>query len=197
MAAVRRALGPEVRLRIDANGAWRAEEAVSIIQALEEYGLEMVEQPVPAAEVEGMARVRAAVGVPIAADEAVTDLEAARRLLECGAADVLVVKAMVVGGPRPARRIAELAAAAGAAVVVTTSIDAGIGTAAALHLAATLPPDGPACGLATASLLVADIITRPLLAQGGRLELPQGPGLGIVLDEGKLARYGGREREVS
>ncbi len=198
MAAVREALGPDIRLRIDANEAWGVEQAIRAVRELEEYGLEMVEQPVAAGDLPGLARVRAAVDVPIAADEDVTNVEAAERVLEAGAADVLVVKPMVVGGLRPARRIVEMAAAAGASVVVTTTIDAGIGTADALHLAATMPPGGPACGLATGSLLDAYLRTRPLVARCGRMGLPDGPGLGVELDEGQLARYGGGiEREIS
>ena len=84
-----------------------------------------------------------------------------------------------------------------ASVVVTTTIDAGIGTAAALHLAATLPPSAPACGLATGSLLVADLIARPLATRGSRMELPDGPGLGVALDDEELARYGGIKQEVA
>ncbi len=197
VAAVREALGPEIKLRIDANGAWRVEQAVRAIRGLEEYELEMVEQPVAAGDLSGLARVRAEVDALIAADEDVTDVEAAERVLEAGAADVLVIKPMVVGGLRPARRIIEIVAAAGAEAVVTTTLDSGIGTAAALHLAATLPPGGPACGLATGSLLAADLITGPLVARCGRMELPDGPGLGVKLDEGQLARYGGIEREVA
>ncbi len=197
VAAVREAMGPEMKLRIDANGAWGVEQAVGAIRGLEEYDLEMVEQPVAAGDLPGLARVRAEVHVPIAADEAVTGVDAAERVLKAGAADLLVVKPMVVGGLRPARRIIELAAAAGAGAVVTTSIDSGVGTAAALHLAATLPPGGPACGLATGSLLAADLITHPLVARCGRMELPDGPGLGVELDEEQLARYGGVEREVA
>ncbi len=197
MAAVREALGPEIKLRIDANGAWGVEQAVRAIRGLEEYDLEMVEQPVAAGDLPGLARVRAEVDAPIAADEDVTDVEAAELVLEAGAADVLVVKPMVVGGLRPARRIIEMVAAAGAEAVVTTTLDSGIGTAAALHLAATLPPGSPACGLATGSLLAADLITGPLVASCGRMELPDGPGLGVKLDEGQLAQYGGIEREVA
>ena len=197
VAAVRRALGSSVRLRIDANGAWDVEQAIVTIQALEEYDLELVEQPVHPGDLQGMARVRWAVETPIAADEDVTGLDAARRVLEAGAPQLLVVKLMVVGGLRPARQIAELASAAGVAVVVTTTIDAGVGTAAALHLAATLPEDGPACGLATGSLFVDDLVVRPLAASDGCLELPEGPGLGVELDGAKLARYGGVEREVA
>ena len=98
VAAVREALGPEIKLRIDANGAWSVEQAVRAIRELEEYDLEMVEQPVAAGDLPGLARVRAEVDAPIAADEDVTDVEAAERVLEAGAADVLVVKPMIVGG---------------------------------------------------------------------------------------------------
>lgn len=197
VAAVRHALGPDIRLRVDANGAWGVEQAIDTIRALEGHDLELVEQPVRPGDLEGMARVRAAVNTPIAADEDITSLDAARRLLEAGAAQVLVLKPMVLGGARPAGRIAELARAAGASVVVTTTIDAGIATAAALHLAATLPQGGPACGLATGSLLAGDLITCSLEAQGGQMELPPGPGLGVELDQGELGQYAcGIPREV-
>lgn len=197
VAAVRQAIGPGIRLRLDANGAWSVERAIRTIRALEEYDLELVEQPLRPGDLEGMARVRRAVNPPIAADEDVTGLDAARRLLEAGVAQVLVLKPMVIGGLRPARRVAELARAASASVIVTTTIDAGIATAAALHLAATLPPGGPACGLATGSLLAGDLITRPLEAQGGRMKLPSAPGLGIELDQRELEQYAcGRWREV-
>lgn len=190
VAAVRTALGAQVALRLDANGAWSAEQAVQTIRALEEYGLELVEQPVAPDDWEGMRRVAAAVATPIAADESVTDLGAARRLLESGAVQVLVIKPMVVGGLRPAGQIVEMAGRLGAKAIVTTTLDAGVGTAAALHLAATLPPDGLACGLATGSFLADDLITRPLEAQCGRMALPEGSGLGVELDEGALRRYG-------
>ena len=189
VSAVREAIGPEVKLRIDANGAWDVDRAVNTIQALEEYDLEFVEQPVPPGTLEGMRAVQSAVRVPIAADEDVTGPNAAQRIVETGAARVLVVKPMVVGGLRPACRIAELASAAGVALVVTTTIDSGVGTAAALHLAAALPSKGPACGLATGSLLAGDLVAQPLLVRDGRMPIPAGPGIGVELDEAKLARY--------
>lgn len=197
VAAVREALGPGIRLRLDANGAWSVERAIRTIRTLEEYDLELVEQPVRPGDLEGMARVRRAVNTPIAADEDVTSLDTARRLLEAGAAQVLVLKPMVLGGLRPARRVAELARAAGASVIVTTTIDAGIATAAALHLAATLSPGGPACGLAPGSLLAGDLITCPLEARNGHMQLPPDPGLGVEMDLEELERYAcGRWREV-
>lgn len=197
VAEVRAALGPDVALRLDANGAWTAEQAIGIISDLERYGLELVEQPIPPGDPRSMRRVREAVATPIAADEDVTDLDAARRLLGAGAADVLVVKPMVVGGLRPANHIVELAAASGASVIVTTTIDAGIATAAALHLAATLPPGSPACGLATGPLLVADLLLQPLVLREGHMWLPTGPGLGIELDDRQMRQYGAALDEVA
>jgi o-succinylbenzoate synthase len=198
VAAVRDALGPKISLRLDANGAWDVEDAVRTIRALEEYDLEFIEQPVRLGDLDGMRHVRAAVDTPIAADEEITGPDAARRVLDAEAAQVLVVKPMLVGGLGLALRVARLAGAAGASVVVTTTIDAGVGTAAALHPAAALPPGGPACGLATGSLLAGDLITRPLEACEGRMALPQGTGLGVELDERELAQYdGGVDREVA
>ena len=189
VAAVRQALDPHIKLRLDANGAWTCEQAVSLIRALARFDLELVEQPVSAGDLEGLAQVRAAVGVPIAADEAVTGVEAARQVLEAAAADVLVIKPMVVGGLRPARRIIEMATAAGVEVIVTTTIDSAVGTAAALHLAATLPPTARACGLATGALLAGDLVKKPPTAQAGWMQLPDRPGLGVEPDADLLARF--------
>ena len=197
VAAVRAALGPDVALRIDANGAWQPDQAIATIQALEAFDLELVEQPVAPGQLAEMTRVRAAVAVPIAADEDVTSVESARRVLAAGAADALVVKPMTCGGIRPALEIATLADDAGVAVIVTTTIDSGVGTAAALQLAATLPENGPACGLATSSLLADDLVAAPLSARNGWLDVASGPGLGVELDEAKLERYSVDKGEVS
>lgn len=197
VAAVRAALGPEIDLRIDANGAWDVLRAVCTIGSLEEFGLELVEQPVPAGDPAALAAVRSRAGVPIAADEDVTGPAAVEGLLGAGAVDLLVVKPMVVGGLRPALEIAAMAAGAGVPVIVTTTLDAAVGTAAALHLAAALPRPGPACGLATGSLLAADLAARPPAVRRGWMKLPEGPGLGVEIDEGALARWAGPWQEVS
>ncbi len=196
VGAVRQALGPDVKLRLDANGAWSVDQAIATIEALEEFSLELVEQPVAAGDLDGLRRVRQAVRTPIAVDESITSLAAARRVLALDAAQILVVKPMVVGGLRAAKQIVDYARGAGAATVITTTIDAGVGTAAALHLAAGLPEDSPACGLATGSLLVDDIVTERLSAHEGRMPVPGGSGLGVELDETKLAQYGGVERTL-
>ena len=184
--AVRRELGPEIKLRLDANGAWSAPEAIETIRTLEQCDLELVEQPVPPGNVEEMRLVRENVETPIAADEEVTDLAAAIRLLDAEAAQFLIVKPMVVGGLRAALEIAKLGERRSVAVIVTTTIDSGVGTAAALHLAAALPLDGPACGLATTSLLNASLLASPLAIERGRMHVPAGPGLGVEIDERSL-----------
>jgi L-alanine-DL-glutamate epimerase-like enolase superfamily enzyme len=189
VAAVRSALGPGPRLRLDANGAWGEEEAVALLRRLERFDLELVEQPVAADDLAALARVRRSVGVAVAADEAVTGVDAARRVVAAGAADVLVVKPMVVGGLGPAREVAAVARAAGLGVVVTTTVDAGVGTAAALHLAASLGESRMAHGLATAGLLESDLLVEEIGVCGGVMAVPGGEGLGVGVDWGAVERH--------
>ena len=190
VAAVRNALGERLQLRLDANGAWDVEQAIATIRALEPYGVELVEQPIALGNLQAMRRVREAVDTPVAADEDVTDVEAAARVLCARAAQMLVIKPMAVGGLRTARKIIEEAQSRGVACIVTTSIDSGIGIAAALHLAATLAAPVPACGLATGDLLTTDLLASPLAIRGGRMQRPDTPGLGVRLDEKALKRFG-------
>jgi L-alanine-DL-glutamate epimerase-like enolase superfamily enzyme len=190
VAAVREAIGHAVQLRLDANGAWDVDRAIATIGALRGLDLELIEQPVPGHDVEGLARVRHAVGVPIAADEAVTSVAQARRILGAGAADVLVVKPMVLGGLGPARQLIQQAREAGRDVIVTTTVDTGVGVAAALHLAATLPRPTRACGLATGPLLVGDLIGDRLAVEGGTMSISPRPGLGVEVDPEQVLRFG-------
>ena len=187
---VRHAVGPDVRVRADANEAWSVKTAIDVLSRLEPYGLEYVEQPVAAADLAGLAQVRRAVGVPIAADEALSGLDDARRLLAAEAADVFIVKPARAGGLRRARELMALAEAHGVTSVVTSSLEMGAGVAAGLHLAATGPATGPASGLATAPLLSHDLLTEPLSPVKGSLAASPAPGLGIELDMEAVRRYG-------
>ncbi len=189
VGAVREALGPDIALRLDANGAWNANQAIATIGSLEQFDLELIEQPTPSHEFSTLLDVRIAVSTPIAADESVTGIEAAERLLGIGAVQVLVLKPMVVGGLRTAYRIAQTAAASGVRCIVTTTIDAGVATAAALHLAAAVKPQGLACGLATGELLATDLLVRPLEISSGRMKVPLGSGLGVQVDENLLTSF--------
>ena len=175
VGAVRAAVGPDIRLRIDANGAWSLPMAEQTLKALEPVGLEYVEQPVSVdTDLRDVARLRGATSVPVALDEAIADVAMARRVMEDAAADVLVVKPSRVGGIRAALEIAELAASAGTDVVLSTMLETGIGLAAGLAAAAALaPPRGAppalAHGLGTSSLLASDLLAVPLVPAAGHL----------------------------
>ena len=164
--AVRDALGPRGRLRIDANGGWTVDEAISAIAALNlaGHGLEYVEQP--CASVEDLAAVRRRVGVPIAADESIRRAADPFRVVELEAADIAVLKIAPLGGVHACLRIAEQI---GLPVVVSSAVDTSIGLAAGLALAAALPELPYACGLATTSLLDGDVVASPLVPVDGYL----------------------------
>jgi o-succinylbenzoate synthase len=183
--AVREAIGPEVRLRLDANGAWTPEEAPTWLRSIWDYDIEFAEQPIPASTgAAALAGLRAQCPVPIAADDSVTSLDAARALLDAKAVDVLVVKPSRVGGWAVACDIMELASRAGVPVVMSTLFETGVGISVALLLAAQLP-EGPAHGLATAEILESDLLTQPLEIVDGQMLVPQT----VELDEEALERY--------
>lgn len=163
--AVRDALGPDGRIRIDVNGAWDVDAAARNIARLARYDLEYVEQPV--ANVEDMARLRRMVNVPVAADESIRNGDH-RRVAELEAADVAILKVHPLGGVRRALRIAdELALPA----VVSSALETSIGIAAGVALAAALPELPYACGLATVTLLERDVVAEPLVPVNGVIEL--------------------------
>jgi o-succinylbenzoate synthase len=184
VSAVREAVGSAVKIRVDANQAWTEADAVASLRAMATYDLEYCEQPVAADDVEALARVRAAAGVPIAADEAVRDLAGARRILDLGAADVLLVKPMALGGLHAARGIAALAAERGIPVVVTSLLEGPIGRSGALHLAASLGPGPYDHGIATGVEYDAGVAVEGALslAAFGAVPVPQTPGLGAAID---------------
>ena len=183
--AAREATGEEIAIRVDANEAWTEEEARAALAALHVYEIEYVEQPVAAREIQALARLRAAGLVPVAADEAMTDAPSARRVLDAEAADVLVLKPMVLGGLHATRTVAALAAERGVRVVVTSVVESAVGRTGALHLAASLGPAPYAHGVATGSALLEDVADAPRM-EGGALRVPHGPGLGVTLDPERL-----------
>ena len=179
VAAVRDAVGPGVRVRVDANGAWDVETAVAAVAAMARYDVELVEQPV--ISIDDLARLRRRVAVPLAADECVRDLADARRLAALGAADALVLKAQPLGGVTAALQVAD---AVGIPVIVSSMYETSIGLAAGLALAAALDELPYACGLGTADLFAADVVADPLIPVDGTLAVRR-----PVADPGLLARY--------
>lgn len=178
--AVRDALGPDGRVRVDANGAWSVDDAVAAIRALDRAagGLEYVEQP--CAAVEELATVRRQVDVPVAADESIRRAADPYRVRDLEAADVAVLKVQPLGGVHACLRIAE---DIGLPVVVSSALETSVGIAAGVALAAALPELPYACGLATVQLLEADVAVEPLLPVDGAL-----PVRSPEVDEAALAR---------
>ncbi len=183
LAAVRERVGGGIALRLDVNGTWPAAEAPGRLAELAPFRPAYVEQPVAPGDPAADAALRAGSPVPIALDESVRSLADARALLAAGAADHLVVKLSRVGGPQVALAIAREAAAAGVGVTIASLLETGIGLAAAGVVAAALPGDGSeAHGLATAELLVDDLVTGLPVISDGRTDVLPGPGLRLAPD---------------
>lgn len=176
---LRTCVGRSVQLRIDVNGAWDRDGAQSFLVAARELDLEFVEQPLPAGDLEGMAILRRLRSAPIAADQAVASAGDVGRVVAAQAADLVVLKPMALGGWRPTRMAADLAASMGTEVIVNTFLDGSIGRAHASHIAAALGLSRRSLGLATGSLLAEDLTFAPLKPQAGFLPLRPGAGLGI------------------
>jgi len=171
--AIRAAIGPNIGLRVDVNGAWSGDQALRACEWLRPLAPEFVEQP--SLHLEDCARVRREVGLPVALDEGVTTPASLERALELDALDVAVLKPMFCGGLRPAWRMAERAASAGKQVVVTCALESAIGRAGALHLAAAL--GGGVSGLEAP--LAEDVAPWPASVLG-LCAVPSAPGLGIT-----------------
>jgi L-alanine-DL-glutamate epimerase-like enolase superfamily enzyme len=170
LAAVRAAVGPDVALRIDANGAWSVDEAIAALRSLAPVGIELCEEPVHG--VEALRALRAEVDVPVAMDETAREPGA----LASGAADAVCLKVSAQGGIRPLLEAARSARAAGSDVYLASTFDGPVGIAAALHAAAALRVTRP-CGLATLGLF-ADV-EDPFPPRDGAIAVPPGPGLGL------------------
>ena len=171
--AVRGIMGPEGRVRIDANALWNVDEAEHAIHALAPFDLEYVEQP--CATVEELAEIRARtryMDIPIAADESVRKASDPLAVARAGAADLLVIKAQPLGGVHTALRIV---AEAGLPVVVSSALDTSVGIAMGAFLAAAVPELDFDCGLGTVAMFDQDVAVSPLTPVDGviRVERPE------------------------
>jgi len=173
---VRERVGDDVTLRADANGAWSRDQAEDAFGRLEPLDVAYVEQPLPAEDLAGHAALRGD-GVGVALDESLVDRRV-DSVLDADAADVLILKPMVLGGPGNAHTLALRAREQGIEPVVTTTIDAVVARLAALHVAAAVPDIG-ACGLATGDRLAADLAPDPTTVTDGAMSVPQATGLGL------------------
>ena len=175
VAAIRRAVGASVSLRLDANGAWSPTDAVCAARRLARHDPEWIEQPVAPGDVRALARVRE-VGVRVAVDEGIRCAADLHAVADAQAADVVVLKPMFLGGLLATRELTVVARARGLEPVVTDALESAVGRIGALHLVASLDL-GP-CGLSDP---LADDLAEAPRPVGGALALPPGPGLGVSL----------------
>ncbi|WP_347126020.1 dipeptide epimerase [Microbacterium sp. SY138] len=181
LRAVRAAVGPAITLRVDANQAWDVETAIRVIRAAEDegLGLELVEQPVAAHDLDALAAVTAAVGTPIMADESVRTARDVRVVADRGAADLVNIKLAKTGGLAEAFVAAEVARTAGLGVVIGCMMESHVGVTAAAHLAAAVAPD-VVHDLDAALWLRSSPVVGGVALSGDMLEPGSGTGLGIT-----------------
>jgi L-alanine-DL-glutamate epimerase-like enolase superfamily enzyme len=186
--AVREAVGPEARIRVDVNAAWDLETAKRRLGELEPFEIELAEQPVET--LDEMAALAASTSIPLAADESVASLEEAARAAAIGACAYTGIKLSKVGGPETALQIADVLPA-----FITSALDGPVGIAAAaqvaLSLAETTHPERLhlAHGLATQRLFAETIASVECELRDGLLHLPPGPGLGVEINEEALQAH--------
>ncbi|MDB5804782.1 MAG: hypothetical protein JWN73_2104 [Betaproteobacteria bacterium] len=187
--AVREAVGPEMKLRADANAGYSVEDSIALGKLLEPFDMQLLEQPVAAEDLAGMAKVRQSIGIPVMADESITDYASLIAVIRADCADIVKLKVMKQGGFLTCRRMLETAAAAGMTVVIGHGFGLGVNTVAEIMLAATSPAVIPGLECVGPLKTSDDIVTHKLDISSGEIALPQGPGLGVILDEEKVRRY--------
>jgi L-alanine-DL-glutamate epimerase-like enolase superfamily enzyme len=192
MKAIYERLGPDIRIRADANQAWTVKTAISIIRRFEQYGLESIEQPLKRWDIAGARRVIEAVNAPVMADEGFWTADEAMLLMQNGAVNILHLYLSKCGGLYPAAQIVKLAKAFDVDVTLGERLPLGICEAADAHFAAALPELKYPCAIAY-DLNEHDLLVKPLERSRGTLHVPEGPGLGIEVDEEKVAFYSREE----
>jgi L-alanine-DL-glutamate epimerase-like enolase superfamily enzyme len=188
VAAVRAAVGDGIRIRVDANQAWDPTSAIGAIRRMHAYRLHAVEQPCPFWDIAGNAEVVANVEPPVISDEGIWTVPETQNLLRARGADVLHPYLGKCGGIHPTMQIIAVAQAFNAKVSPGERVPLGIGEAAHVHVAAVLRDLEHPCALSY-DLNEHDLLTESLPRTGGRIRVPDGPGLGITVDEDRLAHY--------
>jgi muconate cycloisomerase len=192
MARMRRlagALEGRATLIVDANQAWDETTALRCLPILAEIGVTLVEQPLPAWNLQGMARLRARSTVPLMADECVFSTHDMLDVARAGAADVVSLKLVKHGGLLATREVAAVASAAGIGLYGGCLLESSIGAAAHLQVFAGLRDLARGCEHFGPQILTGDLVTEPLHFKDFHIHLPTGPGLGVTLDPEQLRRY--------
>jgi len=168
--------GVNTKLRLDANGSFDSQTAVSFGRAIEQFNIDYLEQPLPVDDLEGMAVLRKEISIPVAIDESLTTFESAEKIIEKKSADVFVIKPTISGGFNGSEKIINQAKKENIRTVITSSLESDIGLLACLHLASKNNIE-EACGLDTCQFLTQRNIEFPT-SVNGYIDIPERPGLG-------------------
>ena len=187
--AIKQALGDRASVRVDVNQAWDESVALRACTILGSNGIDLIEQPISRNNRSGMVRLNSMSPAPIMADESIESVEDAFNLAREGAASIFALKIAKNGGPRAVLRTASIAEAAGISLYGGTMLEGGIGTLASAHAFITLNQLAWDTELFGPLLLTEDILSEPLLYRDFELHVPQTPGLGLTLDEERLAFF--------
>jgi L-Ala-D/L-Glu epimerase len=189
VAAVRAAVGDRMALRVDFNESLTVDAAPAFIRRLEPYALTLVEQPIPRADIAGLARIRAAIGIPLMADESVADPAALVEIIRRGAADLVKLKVMKQGGLLRTLAMVACAEAAGLRVVLGHGFGLTLSTLAEATVAAVSPAVIDGCEAVGPLKMAGDVVADPLRLDDGVIRLSDAPGLGATIDADALKRY--------
>jgi L-alanine-DL-glutamate epimerase-like enolase superfamily enzyme len=189
VAAVREAVGDRLALRVDFNESLRLGEAAAFIRRLEPYGLMLVEQPIPRDQIPGLAEIRRGIGIPLMADESVTDGASLIDIIRRGAADLVKVKLMKQGGFLRTRAMIDCAAAAGLRVVIGHGFGLTPSTLAEVAMAAVSDAVIDGCEAVGPLKMAGDVVREPVCLDTGSLRVSDLPGLGMAMDADAVERY--------
>ena len=189
VGAIREGLGDGIRIRVDANQAYSVKTALRVAREIEKYDIDFLEQPVHMGDLDGLTEVTRNSPIPIMADESAKSLRDLAEIAKRRAADYVSIYVIGPGGLSISKKMASIAEAFGMRAYVGSALESTIGAAAGLHLAASSPAIDLGCEMYAQYLLKDDFGIDRLIMKDGALCVPQGPGLGIDIDEDKLAAY--------
>jgi len=189
---IREAVGPNVKLRVDANQAYQVPEAIRTIKALEPYDIEIAEQPIAWYDFEGLARVTAAVDTPILPHESLYSIYDAVHLDRMGAGNVVALKVYRPGGITLARKLAMYLEVRNIPMFVCSAMELAVSTAAAAHFAVAFFRNVKYASEMSGPIGLVDDIAEPgVKIERGMASVYDRPGYGIELDEKRMKKYGG------
>ncbi|MEL7567847.1 MAG: enolase C-terminal domain-like protein [Dehalobacterium sp.] len=186
---VREAVGDSIKIRVDANAGYNLPDALKFLRGIVDLNIEHFEQPVPGTDLDGMVRIRKISPIPILADESVHTPQEAFRAIKAGAVDMIKIKISKAGGFIKARKIIDLAEAAGIPIILGQGICTSVESFAEIHLACSYNNVVPLCEMVGPTKLKSDIAEDGLTISQGKVQVPKGPGLGLTVKEELWSKF--------